>query len=185
MNRENCALLILALTLFGCGHAPSAPEKVTSSKHLDVDSNTEAIVATKDSEEAKQKNYFDWPVDSARMTRGYLPNRKRPHLGLDLAGPKGTKIFAAHDGTVIYTGREFHGYGRMIMVEGNQGWATLYAHLSKIIAKEGQRVSQGDLIGLMGRTGHATGTHLHFEIRKGNGTVDPLFYMPKGSLAGK
>lgn len=115
------------------------------------------------------------------MTRGYLPHRKRPHLGLDLAAPKNTKIYAAHDGVVIYAGREFRGFGKMVMIEGAHGWATLYAHFNKIQVRQGQRVSQGQTIGLMGRTGRATGVHLHFEIRKSRGPVDPLLYLPGGS----
>ncbi|MGZ3817524.1 MAG: M23 family metallopeptidase, partial [Bdellovibrio sp.] len=57
---------------------------------------------------------FDWPVDRARMTRGFLPHKRRPHLGIDLAASKGTPILAAQNGTVIYAGREFKGYGKMV-----------------------------------------------------------------------
>lgn len=131
--------------------------------------------------EQTQKSYFNWPVDEARMTRGYLPYRKKPHLGLDLAAPKGTNIYAAHEGTVIYAGRDFRGFGKMVLIEGSRGWATLYAHFSTISVKQGQRVNQGDVIGGMGRTGRATGVHLHFEIRKARGPVDPLLYLPGGT----
>lgn len=121
---------------------------------------------------------FDWPVDRARMTRGFLPNKKRPHLGIDLAAPKGTPILAAQAGTVIYAGREFRGYGKMVLVESGDGWATLYAHFDKILVAEGQRIRQGEVIGGMGRTGRATGVHLHFEIRKDRGPIDPLPLLP-------
>jgi len=121
---------------------------------------------------------FDWPVDSARMTRGFLPNKRRPHLGIDLAAPKGTPILAAQGGTVIYAGREFRGYGKMILVESGNGWATLYAHFDKILVSEGQKVRKGEILGAMGRTGRATGVHLHFEIRKNRGPVDPLPLLP-------
>ncbi len=132
-------------------------------------------------QEERRQNFFDWPVDDARMTRGFLPNRRRPHLGLDLAAPQGTRILASHDGVVIYAGRDFHGFGKMVMVEGAQGWATLYAHLSVIQVKEGDRLRQGELIGKMGRTGRATGVHLHFEVRRKDGPVDPLNYLPGGT----
>lgn len=122
---------------------------------------------------------FDWPVDSARMTRGFLPNKRRPHLGIDLAAPKGTPILAAQSGTVIYAGREFRGYGKMILVESGSGWATLYAHFDKILVSEGQKVRQGEVLGAMGRTGRATGVHLHFEIRKDRGPIDPLPLLPR------
>jgi murein DD-endopeptidase MepM/ murein hydrolase activator NlpD len=127
------------------------------------------------------KHQFDWPVDEARMTRGYLPNKKRPHLGVDLAARKGTPILASQDGMVIYTGRDFKGFGKMVLIEGKGGWATLYAHFSKIHVREGQKVKQGDVIGSMGRTGRATGVHLHFEIRRDRGPVDPLLYLPAGT----
>lgn len=131
-----------------------------------------------------QKSYFDWPVDEARMTRGYIPKptgkRRKPHWGLDLASARGTPILAAHDGTVIYVGKDFKGFGRMILIEGKKGWATLYAHLSKAHVNEGQPIRQGQIIGDMGNTGRATGVHLHFEIRKERGPVDPLFYLPHG-----
>lgn len=140
--------------------------------------------AHEDSSSTVPHSYFDWPVDQARLTRGFflIPPRgksKRPHLGIDLAAPKGTSIYSAHDGTVIYVGRAFKGFGKMIMIEGKMGWATLYAHLTKSRVKEGEQVRQGDLIGDMGRTGRATGVHLHFEIRKQSGPVDPLRFLPK------
>lgn len=122
---------------------------------------------------------FQWPVNRARMTRGFLPNKKRPHLGLDLAAPKGTPILAAQGGTVIYAGKEFRGYGKMVLIESGYGWATLYAHFDKILVSEGQKVRSGEIIGEMGRTGRATGVHLHFEIRKNRGPIDPLPLLPK------
>lgn len=126
---------------------------------------------------------FDWPVDSARMTRGFLPNKRRPHLGIDLAAPKGTPILASMSGTVIYTGREFKGYGKMVLIESGEGWATLYAHFDKILVAEGQKIHKGEVIGAMGRTGRATGVHLHFEIRKNRGPVDPLPLLPQVATA--
>lgn len=131
----------------------------------------------------QQSLTFDWPVDRARMTRGFLPNKRRPHLGIDLAAPKGTPILAAQAGTVIYAGREFRGYGKMVLVESGNGWATLYAHFDKILVAEGQKVRQGEVVGAMGRTGRATGVHLHFEIRKDRGPIDPLPLLPQAATA--
>jgi murein DD-endopeptidase MepM/ murein hydrolase activator NlpD len=130
---------------------------------------------------------FDWPVDEARLSRGYFlkdprGRKRRPHLGIDLANKKGTPIFASHDGKVIYVGTGFRGYGRMIMIEGESGdYATLYAHLFKARVKQGMWVRQGDFIGTMGNTGRSTGTHLHFEIRTLQGAVDPIAYLPQVS----
>ncbi len=133
-----------------------------------------------ESADEQQTNVFDWPVDKARFSRGYRTTGKRPHLGIDLAAPRGTDILSAQDGTVIYAGRDFRGYGRMVLIEGMNGWATLYAHFDKILVKTGQSVQRGDLLGKMGRSGRATGVHLHFEVRKNVGPVDPLLYLPGG-----
>jgi len=125
---------------------------------------------------------FDWPVEDARLSRGFMPNgtrkRKKPHLGIDLAAPKGTAILAAQSGTVIYAGKEFKGYGKLIMIENGNGWATLYAHLDKILVSEGQKVRQGEVIAAMGNTGRSTGNHLHFEIRREQGPIDPMPFLP-------
>lgn len=174
-------------------HSPvSAPSATTGTGRTALDPD-EALGAEDDvtsiagvavSDRGTSTQNFDWPVDEARMTRGFFlkPKKKRgrPHLGIDLAAPKGTPIYAAHEGLIIYVGREFRGYGRMIMVEGREGFATLYAHLSKSLVKAGTRVKKGSLIGEMGRTGRATGVHLHFEIRMKDGPVDPLNYLPGG-----
>jgi murein DD-endopeptidase MepM/ murein hydrolase activator NlpD len=145
-----------------------------------TDSTTMAADAKK-IQFADKTDLFDWPVDDARMTRGYLPAKRRPHLGIDLASKKNTPILASQGGTVIYAGREFRGYGRMIMIESGNGWATLYAHMEKILVQEGEKVSQGQIVGAMGRSGRATGVHLHFEIRKDRGPIDPLPLLPNGS----
>jgi murein DD-endopeptidase MepM/ murein hydrolase activator NlpD len=122
---------------------------------------------------------FDWPVDDARLSRGFLLGR-RWHYGIDLAAPKGTVILAAESGTVIYTGSGFRGYGKLIVIEHDEKWATLYAHLNKFSVKEGDHVKRGQKIGEMGRTGRATGVHLHFEIRYNRQPVNPLMYLPQG-----
>lgn len=160
--------------------SPAKPNPPNES--LSNESTAESIITELSAN--SQKSYFDWPVDEARMTRGFIPKptgkRKRPHWGLDLAAIKGTPILASHDGTVIYVGRDFKGFGRMILIEGKKGWASLYAHLSKAHIREGERVHQGQVIAEMGRTGRASGVHLHFEIRKDRGPVDPLYYLPHG-----
>lgn len=133
---------------------------------------------------SKNSVQFDWPVNEATMTRGYN-SKGRGHWGLDLAHRRGSPILSAENGVVIYTGSGFRGYGKLIVVEHGNDWATLYSHLSKILVREGQTVDRGQKIGLMGRTGHATGVHLHFEIRHYRKPVDPLAHLPKvnGSIA--
>jgi murein DD-endopeptidase MepM/ murein hydrolase activator NlpD len=123
---------------------------------------------------------FDWPVDEARLSRGFLLGLKRPHWGLDLAAKRGTPILASEAGIVIYTGKGFRGYGNLIVIEHGEDWATLYAHLDKISVEEGAHVERGQKIGAMGRTGRASGVHLHFEIRNNRQPVNPLAYLPQG-----
>ena len=122
---------------------------------------------------------FDWPVEQARLSRGYLLGR-RWHYGIDLAAPKGTAILASAPGKVIYTGRGFTGYGNLVVIEHGDRWATLYAHLNRFSVREGDLVSRGEKIGEMGRTGRASGVHLHFEIRYNREPVNPLMYLPEG-----
>lgn len=116
------------------------------------------------------------PVESMRLTRGFLPARgnRRAHHGIDIPGPMNAPIHAAHDGVVVYAGQRFRGYGKMVLIEYNDTWATLYAHLNAFRVVTGQEVQAGEVIGLMGRTGHATGVHLHFELLRDKIPVDPM-----------
>ncbi len=170
-------IFVLCLTILSCSTTPQERTPSSSSQRVTTREQERIIF---EHQEQYHESYFDWPVDQARFSRGFLPHKRRPHLGIDLAGPKGTPILAAHSGKVIYTGQAFSGFGKLIMIEGQRGWATFYAHLSKIQVSEGDRVKKGDVIGLMGRTGRATGVHLHFEIRGARGPVDPLMYLPAG-----
>lgn len=114
-----------------------------------------------------------WPVANPILNRGFKPGPKA-HLGLDLKGRKDDPIYSAHDGVVIYTGQKFRGYGKMIIVEYDNNWASLYGHLNRINVVMGDEVKAGQLIGKMGRTGRATGVHLHFEVLKDKLPVDPF-----------
>lgn len=129
----------------------------------------------------KEEEYqFDWPLDQARLSRGFQIGGKKSHWGVDLANRKGTEILAAEKGVVIYTGKGFHGYGNLIVIEHGSEWATLYAHLSKIEVSEGDVVKRGQEIGKMGNTGRSTGSHLHFEMRHNRQPVNPMAYLPEG-----
>ncbi len=173
--------LLIILFLSACASSPKTtnnPDQATQ-----VDKETNSFKTTQQKSTTRQKPFFDWPVVEARMTRGFLPRgtkrRRRPHKGIDLAAQRGTAVLASHDGVVIYTGKEFKGYGKMIMIE-KDNWATLYGHLDKIVVYEGQKIRQGEVIGALGNTGRSSGPHLHFEIRKTDGPIDPLPYLPAG-----
>jgi murein DD-endopeptidase MepM/ murein hydrolase activator NlpD len=118
---------------------------------------------------------MSWPLNAVKVNQPFKPKKKRrPHLGVDFAGTKGTPIFAAHEGLVIYAGRAFRGFGKMVIVEYDDRWASLYAHLDKITVKQGQTIERGQTVGMMGRTGRATGVHLHFELLYDQRPVDPI-----------
>jgi murein DD-endopeptidase MepM/ murein hydrolase activator NlpD len=118
-----------------------------------------------------------WPVPIVRINRGFRPPDDRNHMGVDLGGPAGSVVMAAHEGKVIYVGHRFRGYGNMVIIEYSPQWATLYAHLKRFEVKEGDRVRAGQIIGGMGATGHATGVHLHFELMRDRQPMDPLTFL--------
>lgn len=183
-NVLKLTLAFLALTIFGSCSTFDTPVsrslETASLSGPDFRADNKNLEDVKKIQFADKTDLFDWPVDDARLTRGFLPKKRRPHLGIDLAAKRGTPILAAQGGLVIYTGREFRGYGKMVLIESGKGWATLYAHMDKILVQEGQKITQGQMIGAMGRTGRATGVHLHFEIRKDRGPIDPLPLLPNG-----
>jgi murein DD-endopeptidase MepM/ murein hydrolase activator NlpD len=119
---------------------------------------------------------FIWPVEG-RLTSRYGPRWGRMHTGIDIAAPAGTPIGAAKAGTVLYAGR-MGGYGNLVVLDHGDDVVTLYAHQSRIAANEGQALTQGQVLGYVGSTGHSTGNHLHFEVRVDAHPRDPLPYLP-------
>jgi len=100
----------------------------------------------------------------------------RPHEGIDVTAPMGTPIEAPAAGVVIETGWE-NGYGNTVSIDHGYGIVTKFAHTSKILVHEGQRVSRGQRIALVGNSGLATGPHLHYEVHVNGRPVDPLRYV--------
>ncbi|HLG20802.1 MAG TPA: M23 family metallopeptidase [Bdellovibrionota bacterium] len=95
------------------------------------------------------------------------------HGGIDIAADDRSEVKAALDGRVTYVGPK-GGYGNVVILDHKDGYETLYGHLAKSLVKEGAKIKQGDLLGLVGTTGRTTGPHLHFELRKDGRKVDPL-----------
>ncbi|WCR03974.1 peptidoglycan DD-metalloendopeptidase family protein [Paracoccus saliphilus] len=121
------------------------------------------------------------PVKSSfRYTSGFGRRWGRMHEGVDMAGPTGTPVYATGDGVISFAGRQ-SGYGNLIKVTHELGTETRYAHLSRIRVKQGQRVSQGELIGDMGNTGRSTGPHLHYEVHMNGRAVDPMRFIKAAS----
>ncbi len=111
---------------------------------------------------------FGAPVTSHFSLHRFHPILKhsRPHLGIDYAAPEGTPVQSIGDGRVVFAGRK-GGSGNMVQVQHANSFETFYLHLSRLLVRPGQRVAQGQRIGLVGATGLATGPHLDFRIRQG------------------
>ncbi|MFD3258978.1 peptidoglycan DD-metalloendopeptidase family protein [Paenibacillus lentus] len=118
---------------------------------------------------------FAWPVSGARMTSSYGKRWGRTHKGIDLVSSN-RNILAADEGVVSFAGTK-SGYGNVIIINHNNGFETLYGHLSKISVEKGDVVEKGTKIGVMGSTGRSTGTHLHFEIHKNGSVQNPMKYL--------
>ncbi|MGI6478390.1 MAG: M23 family metallopeptidase [Salinivirgaceae bacterium] len=99
----------------------------------------------------------------------------KEHTGVDYAAMYGTPVYATGDGIVVATGWD-SGYGNRVIVNHGFGYKTVYAHLQKCSVKVGDKVKRGKLVGLVGNTGVSTGPHLHYEVRKNNNPVNPLYY---------
>lgn len=125
---------------------------------------------------------FIWPAQGT-LTQGFLP--RISHMGIDIAGALGTTVVAAAAGRVVYAGWDEFGLGNVIKIEHSGGLLSVYGHNQRLLVREGQWVERGQIIALMGSTGHSNGPHLHFEIRQGDADwVDPIAYLPP-LIAGK
>jgi murein DD-endopeptidase MepM/ murein hydrolase activator NlpD len=115
--------------------------------------------------------------ESEDVTSPFGKRGKKDHDGVDIGARQGTIVRASRSGHVIYAGNRIRGYGNMIIIRHADTFSTVYAHLSKITVKKNQFIGRGLPIGRVGRTGHATGSHLHFEVRNNRVPVDPLLYL--------
>ena len=113
-----------------------------------------------------------WPLRGA-IVSPFGPRGRGFHEGVDLSAAEGAPVAAALGGRVIFAGRN-DGFGRLVTLAHHRGVITMYAHLSRIDVRVGERVQAGAPIGRVGHTGHATGPHLHFEVRVRGAAVDPL-----------
>ena len=128
--------------------------------------------------QSRKRSFLASPMEFSRMTSGFamrfhpIMQKWRAHLGVDYAAPKGTPVRTVGDGQIEFAGQQ-NGYGNVVQIVHGNGRSTLYAHLSRIDVKKGQRVEQGQRIGAVGSTGWSTGPHLHFEFRVNGRHEDP------------
>jgi len=120
-------------------------------------------------------------TDLSRMASGFgmrlhpILKSWRMHNGMDFTAPTGTPIFASGNGKVIKSTRSST-FGKVIYIDHGYGYKTIYAHMSKTVARRGQKVKRGDLIGYVGNTGRSAGPHLHYEVHKNDRPVNPIYY---------
>jgi hypothetical protein len=120
------------------------------------------------------KYAFIWPHDSY-LVQGMWAGHP---LGIDIGSAPGDPVLAVRDGNVTFAGGDpCCSYGLFVIIEHDEGWSSLYGHLSEIDVEVGDQVKQGDAFALSGGTGHVTGPHVHFELRHHGGIVDPLVYL--------
>lgn len=133
---------------------------------------------------------FIWPIPEGAITQGFGPSALAGepafngyvhfHTGIDVAAPSGTPVIAADEGQVVLAATGSSGYGNYVVLAHGNGITTLYGHLDQVLVHQGERVKQGDAIGLEGSTGYSTGPHVHFEVHVNGVPVDPSGYLPPG-----
>jgi len=136
------------------------------------------------------KYRFIWPEPTSQISQPFGPSTfwfeppygRFPHFhtGVDTVAPFGSQVLAADDGVVALVGSSSQGYGNYVILAHSGGLDTLYGHLATALVKVGDRVNQGQPVGLEGSTGNSTGAHLHFELRINQAPVDPTPYLPPG-----
>jgi murein DD-endopeptidase MepM/ murein hydrolase activator NlpD len=135
----------------------------------------EAATINRTDTEFLTKQGTQYPTSNIKINQGY----NLFHKGIDLGGYIGVDIHPFRPGKVIAAGYTTDGYGNNIVIDHGNGLTSLYAHLSKINVKIGDDITVDSIIGEMGRTGHATGPHLHFEIRQDGRQMNPFDYLPR------
>ena len=129
--------------------------------------------------QSKRRSFLASPVEFSRVTSGFamrlhpILQTWKQHKGVDYGAPTGTPVRSVGDGVVDFAGRQ-NGYGNVVEVRHSNDRSTLYAHLSRIDVRQGQRVEQGARVGAVGSTGWATGPHLHFEFKLSGLQQNPL-----------
>ena len=125
----------------------------------------------------KTDGLFVWPI-LGPLNSPFGPRWGKFHAGIDIGSPQYQEVVAAADGEVLYASETRGGLGKAVVLQHGDGMRTIYAHLSIIVAEEGQTVRQGQAIGGVGSTGHSTGPHLHFEVRRNGTPLNPQDLLP-------
>ena len=156
---------------------PKRSKKIKKVKTKKWDSNfkknkieNSKIVVLRD----KKTSKFIWPVKGKLLSKYGKSKEGFYNDGINIDSKKGTKVMSSQAGKVIYCGNEIPGYGNLILIKHSKNWITAYAHLNEVFTEKGKKVSKGEIIGSVGNTGNVRSPQLHFEIRKGKESVNPL-----------
>ena len=141
--------------------APKAPRKTARARRPQAGS---------------RRQPFTWPV-RGKITARFDPRHDSLNDGIDISAPSGTPVRATLAGQVIYSDK-LRGYGNLIILRHQGGYASVYAHNRRNLVRQGQKVTRRQVIAEVGATGRVTTPHLHFEIRRNNVARDPLSYLP-------
>lgn len=161
-------------------------DKLTKRLYIQSKSFDEVIDMAKKKEEMLLSIPSIMPVsnkDLKRMSSGFgmrlhpILKVNRMHEGQDFTAPTGTEIYSSGNGTVIKAVKQRYGFGFHVVISHGYGFETVYAHMSQILVKKGQKVKRGDVLGLVGNTGTSTAPHLHYEVHKNGRAINPVnFY---------
>lgn len=128
---------------------------------------------------ARSSSKFSWPVRGKILSNYGAKSSGLFNDGINIGATRGTVVKAAENGVVAYAGNEVKGMGNLIIIQHEDGWMTVYAHMDSMVVRRGARVSVGQQIGTVGKTGKVDSPQLHFEIRKGTKAYNPTQYLKK------
>ena len=128
---------------------------------------------------ARSSSKFSWPVRGKILSNYGAKSSGLFNDGINIGATRGSAVKAAENGVVAYAGNEVKGMGNLIIVQHEDGWMTVYAHMDSMNVRRGVRVSVGQQIGTVGKTGKVDSPQLHFEIRKGTKAYNPTTYLKK------
>lgn len=152
-------------------------EEVAEAVEIQTQTETASTQLSDGEDSTATSSGYIWPVGGSG---GYIScpfSGAYGHTGIDIAANLGTPVYAAADGVVVKAQTGYTGYGKLIVIQNNDGYITYYAHLNYIGVSVGQTVHQGEFIGEVGSTGNSTGPHLHFEVRSGRTYLNPLNFI--------
>lgn len=170
----------------GVAQSKVTPSQKDSDEILRENQSVRIALTENNSDKSYWKSGFIEPLDDYRISGQFGGQRiinkipKSPHRGMDMAAPEGAEIKAAADGVVKLSGGDFFYSGNMVIIDHGQSLHTMYAHMKDVKVKEGDFVKQGEVIGTVGKTGRATGPHLHWGASFNNVRFNPKHLLELG-----